>query len=123
MNPQSNSTALFPFTVCMAGVFLITVSMLFFLSCTPKKPTGVLQIFFTGNLAGNYEPCGCKIPKGGVARRVTFMEKQRIEAARELRIDVGNFTDLKSDIGGITTDCIAHSFKLMDYNVVGVSRR
>jgi 2',3'-cyclic-nucleotide 2'-phosphodiesterase (5'-nucleotidase family) len=51
------------------------------------------------------------------------MEKQRIEDARELRIDVGNFTDLKADIGTITTDCIAHSFQMLDYHVVGVSRR
>jgi 2',3'-cyclic-nucleotide 2'-phosphodiesterase (5'-nucleotidase family) len=83
----------------------------------------MLQIFYTGNIAGNFEPCGCKIPKGGVARRVTFMEKQRIEGARELRIDVGNFTDLQADVGSITTDCIAHSFQMLDYHAVGVSRR
>ncbi len=123
MNSQSKSKVWYPITICMTGVFLIIISVLFLLSCSPKKPTGILQIFFTGNMAGNFEPCGCKIPKGGVARRATFMEKQRIEGARELRIDVGNFTDLKADIGGITTDCIAHSFKLLDYHVVGVSRR
>ncbi len=123
MNPQSTSKVWSPITICIPGVFLVIVSVLFLLSCSPKKSTGVLQIFFTGNLAGNFEPCGCKIPKGGVARRVTFMEKQRIEGARELRIDVGNFTDLKSNIGGITTECIAHSFVLLDYHVVGVSRR
>ena len=92
-------------------------------SCGRPKPTGTLQIFFSGDLAGGFAPCGCKIPKGGIARRVTFMKQQRIEGTSELRLDVGNFTDLKQNTGDISTECIAKFFQMKDYQAINVSRR
>ena len=111
-------------TIIIVGLSVtLLIGMLGMNSCGRPKPTGTLQIFFSGDLAGGFKPCGCKIPKGGIARRVTFMKQQRIEGASELRLDVGNFTDLKQNTGDISTECIAKFFQMQNYQAINVSRR
>jgi 2',3'-cyclic-nucleotide 2'-phosphodiesterase (5'-nucleotidase family) len=113
-----------PVLALQATALLTLLTLLCFLNaCQQPKPTGVLQIFYTGNLTGNFQPCACGIPKGGLARRLAFMNQHRIEGAQELRVDIGNFADLKEETGEIATDCIARGFELLDYHAVNVSRQ
>jgi 2',3'-cyclic-nucleotide 2'-phosphodiesterase (5'-nucleotidase family) len=123
-NLKQYPTYLKIYLIQVLGILTVSLFLLFGTnSCSRPKPTGTLQIFFSGDLAGGFAPCGCKIPKGGVARRATFMKQQRIDGASELRLDVGNFTDLKQNTGDISTECIAKFFQMLNYQAINVSRR
>ncbi len=53
----------------------------------------LLTIFFSSNVSGNFEPCGCKVhPAGGLARRAGFVRSFR-EQHNDwvMQIDLGNY--------------------------------
>lgn len=71
--------------------FLVSISSVLGLEDQPEQK--VIRLFFTGDVQGNFEPCGCAGgPTGGIARRVgfcnNFMEKH---GGFALHVDAGNY--------------------------------
>lgn len=51
--------------------------------------SGKITIVYTGNVGGKINPCGCRIPMGGLARRATVIDNIRKEAQNILVLDSG----------------------------------
>ncbi len=85
-------------TVSVSMFFVLLAATVFF-SCSggkdqdvSKKPegkSGKFTIVYSGNVGGKLNPCGCRIPLGGFARRATAIEKIRGEAENVLILDSG----------------------------------
>ena len=51
--------------------------------------SGKFTIVYTGNVGGKVNPCGCRIPLGGFARRSTVIDEIRKDAGDVLILDSG----------------------------------
>jgi hypothetical protein len=51
----------------------------------------------TNDVAGKTSPCGCHTPKGGLARRATFLDSVRAVRKRVLVVDAGGFFPTTDD--------------------------
>ena len=56
-----------------------------------------LLIVTSNDVAGKTSPCGCHTPKGGLARRATFIDSVRTKHAGVLVLDAGNFFPATED--------------------------
>jgi len=93
-----------------------------------------LTVFFSADVHGNLEVCGCPIhPLGGVARRLGYINafRQRSPDAATLMVDGGNIfsdvtndaeTDLAAD-ARLMNDWIVRANEQMDLGVVNLSYR
>jgi 2',3'-cyclic-nucleotide 2'-phosphodiesterase (5'-nucleotidase family) len=50
-----------------------------------------LAIVSTTDVNGKVRPCGCKVPKGGLPRRATFIDQTRAEYSQVAVVDAGGF--------------------------------
>lgn len=65
---------------------------LFFLSCsknTSSLKNGKLTIIYSGNNGAKIDVCGCRIPKGGLAKRATLISQTREKFQNALILDSG----------------------------------
>ena len=53
------------------------------------SPPRRLVILATADLKGKTSPCGCHIPKGGLARLATFVDSTRAAGSPTLLLDAG----------------------------------
>ena len=75
-------------------VVLILSLMCAVLAATNENSETEITVFFTGDVNGNFEPCGCKAgPTGGMARRVGYSRDfaQGYEG-RILNVEAGNYS-------------------------------
>ena len=74
-------------------VISIAVAMLVALGCSkgtaPAGKSGELTIIYTGNFGARIDQCGCRPPKGGLAKRATVLATMRTEAPNALVVDSG----------------------------------
>jgi len=73
------------------GVFLGILAIT--LSCSSPKPmgkNGKLTIIYSGNIGARYDPCGCRIPLGGLARRSTVIKDIKSTTNDVLILDTGS---------------------------------
>lgn len=56
-----------------------------------------LVIVTTNDVAGKTSPCGCHTPKGGLARKATFLDSVRAKHANVLVLDAGGFFPATDD--------------------------
>lgn len=56
-----------------------------------------LLIVSTNDVAGKTSPCGCHTPKGGLARRATFLDSVRAVRKQVVVVDAGGFFPLADD--------------------------
>jgi hypothetical protein len=56
-----------------------------------------LVIVTTNDVAGKTSPCGCHTPKGGLARKATFLDSVRTKQANVLVLDAGGFFPATDD--------------------------
>jgi len=81
----------------LARKILITSSVFYFLAfillAEDNPESRKINIFFTGDVQGNFEPCGCAGgPTGGIARRVGFCDQYSKEnSGFAIHIDAGNY--------------------------------
>ena len=62
-------------------------------SCSKKvstKKSGHITILYSGNVGGEIDICGCRIPKGGLAKRSTFIRQQKVKDPNTLILDSGS---------------------------------
>jgi 2',3'-cyclic-nucleotide 2'-phosphodiesterase (5'-nucleotidase family) len=73
--------------------FALAGMVLAFAGCSKETPSGgmsaKLTIVYTGNVGGLIEPCGCRLPLGGVARRSTEIADLKSENPNAILVDSG----------------------------------
>lgn len=74
-----------------------------------------LAILFGGNLRGNLEMCDCTHPRGGLARRVGYVEgfKKKFKQTAVIQVEAGNFLDATLDYRGQMPSLAALQNKLV----------
>jgi 2',3'-cyclic-nucleotide 2'-phosphodiesterase (5'-nucleotidase family) len=81
-----------------------------------------LIILSTTDMKGKTLPCGCHVPKGGIARQVGFADSVRQLYSNVVRVDGGGFfpeDDTRADVAWFMMD----ELKKMDATAVGVGER
>jgi 2',3'-cyclic-nucleotide 2'-phosphodiesterase (5'-nucleotidase family) len=73
---------------------LLLSSAFVFFGCSGKESgssgkNGKVTIIYTGNIGGRIDPCGCRIPKGGLARRATIVKDMRTQTPDAIVLDSG----------------------------------
>ncbi|MEW6355355.1 MAG: multiheme c-type cytochrome [Planctomycetota bacterium] len=93
-----------------------------FAGCSKKSPPNALVIYFSSDMRGNIEPCGC-IDKqsGGLPRRATAI-RGRGSSAR-LLIEVGNATRGAREWDKLKFKYILMGLEKMDYAALNVGQR
>ena len=75
-------------------VLLFLIMVLVGVSCSSKKEsklkTTEFTIVYTSNIGGRYNPCGCRVPTGGLARRVETLKNILKENPKTLIFDSGS---------------------------------
>ena len=74
---------------------LVSVALALLTSCA--RPTDRLLIVSTDVVQGKTSPCGCHTPKGGLARRATFLDSVRTKQRAVFVVDAGNFFPADED--------------------------
>ena len=81
--------------MCMRiGLYMfLTVTMAVYSSCsTEQKQTGkngTFTLVYSGNIGARYDPCGCRIPLGGLARRSAKLKEIREANEHVIVVDTG----------------------------------
>jgi len=72
------------------ALFMV-VAAAFIISCsrTPEVSIKKLTLVYSGNIGGRKNPCGCKPPMGGFARRSTIIDAVRDQYDNMLIVDSG----------------------------------
>ncbi len=94
-------------------------------TAVPELPDGV-WIHYSGALRGAIDPCGCKIPMGGTARRMGEIDRMMKIASSDahLVVDAGEWRDLGDPIDGNTrTAALLKALKTGHLAAVNVSLR
>ncbi len=80
-------------------------------SAAPQEPTMISLISF-GSLQGDVEMCGChRGPKGGIARRVSWLADVEKQDPDYVQLDLGNFASVKDAVAETET---AFVWKMME---------
>jgi 2',3'-cyclic-nucleotide 2'-phosphodiesterase (5'-nucleotidase family) len=75
----------------VAIAFIFGLSFLLF-ACSKNvssKKNGTITIVYSGNIGAEIDVCGCRIPKGGLAKRATFIGQIRQKDPNALILDSG----------------------------------
>ncbi|MCX7834935.1 MAG: hypothetical protein N2450_02540 [bacterium] len=83
-------------------------------------------IHYSGNLRGMLDPCGCKIPAGGIAQRIGEIEQYQALTHHEAHfwVDAGEWMDLFDPINGDKkTICLLNAIHYGPIVAVNVSIR
>jgi len=83
-----------------------------------------IQIFYSGNIKGYIEPCGCGgVTRGGLAKWSTFIKKNTPNAPINLIVDSGYFTLRQDIIKDLKTEYIAKVMSEIKYDAINISGR
>ncbi len=77
----------------LAGLTLLTLALA---GCSAGDRSS-LVIVTTNDVQGKTSPCGCHTPKGGLARKATFLDSVRTKHANVLVLDAGGFFPASED--------------------------
>jgi hypothetical protein len=81
----------------VARALLLAGSVALAAGCGTGREDRRLLIVTTDDVAGKTSPCGCHTPKGGLARRATFLDSVRAVRKRVLVVDAGGFFPATDD--------------------------
>jgi len=81
-----NGIQILVIAVCLATAVLSVIA-------EDTRETAVINLFFTGDVQGSFEPCGCAGgPTGGIARRVGFSREYLDQhGGVGIHVDAGNY--------------------------------
>src|SRR5712691_11285640 len=74
---------------------LLVASLALLASCGGSDSR--LLVVTTTDVSGKTSPCGCHTPKGGLARRATFLDSMRAVRKHVLVVDAGGFFPVTDD--------------------------
>ncbi len=90
-------------------------------SAKSRRKTDALTIFLTGNELGELRPCGCSGGQlGGLDRRAAVFNS--VPEHKRLIVDTGSLVNSDSEQDLIKFNIILQAFKLLDYDVVSLSK-
>lgn len=75
--------------------------------------SGKLTIIYTGNVGGLIETCGCRIPKGGIARRATVLADMKAESPEAIVVDSGSLLHDSKRLNPPLEDVYRNRMRLM----------
>ena len=109
------------------AVFLMIVSFVF-LNCGKQKVYDhSFTIVYSNNIGGRIEPCGCRIPLGGMERRAGYLKELKNEVDNLLVLDGGvlyfgktNIHDLLVKKYKIHVDIITRCMNYMGLDVLNI---
>ncbi len=85
-------------------------------------PDKIGTVFFTGNVLGKLEPCGCSGGQlGGLDRRAAVFN--RVPRDKRLIVDTGSLVKSDSEQDLIKFNIILQALKLLDYDLVSLSEK
>jgi len=88
----------------------------------PVLQSDKLLVLSTNDVMGKTGPCGCHVPKGGLARRATFVDSLRALYGQVLLVDNGGYVPLENERRDVT-GFLMDAMRLMGTDAVGVSDR
>ncbi|MEW6095068.1 MAG: hypothetical protein AB1567_00885, partial [bacterium] len=89
----------------------------------PQKNSSI-QIFYSGNIKGYLEPCGCGGKKGGgLARWATFIKENTKDAPINLILDSGYFISEQLMEKELKTEYITKVMSEIGYDVINLSEK
>ena len=86
-----------------------------------SSDAAVVKIVATGNVHGEIEPCGCRVPLGGLARKATFIHTLRDSKIPYLVVDGGDLFFSKAQLDGddLATEKIRARTLVEGFNRIG----
>ncbi len=102
--------------------FYISIICLIFFTNISCAQAEVLNIIYTGGVAGELEPCGCSLKTdiGGLARRAGYIEDNSKDLSPYILVDAGNFLGEDTPQGRLKAETMLRSLAAMSYDVVAV---
>ncbi len=103
---------------------ILLAAMLLLTACSPTpKPAALdLPIYFTCDVDGRLEPCGCFTGQyGGLSRLKTVLDQEA--PANALRVDVGDAIGGREDYDLIEYQYVLKAFAAMKYDALNVGQR
>jgi 2',3'-cyclic-nucleotide 2'-phosphodiesterase (5'-nucleotidase family) len=91
-------------------------------AAAPIRQPDQLVILSTTDVKGKTSPCGCHIPKGGLARQASFVDSIRATYDQVLWVDNGGFfpeDNARDDVAAFLMDAM----KTLNLDAVGVGER
>ena len=92
-------------------------------SCGTRSSSdaAVIKIVATGNVHGEIEPCGCRVPLGGLARKATFVHTLHDSKVPYLVVDGGDLFFSKAQLEGddLATEKIRARTLVQGFNRIG----
>ena len=73
----------------LSSIIVLAVLILSCSSTKEKGKSGKVTIIYSGNIGARYDPCGCRIPLGGLARRSTLINGIKSADSDVLVLDTG----------------------------------
>ncbi len=80
-----------PLQLALIALAIVGAAALVGAAASPGKPSAQLVIASTVDVKGKTSPCGCSIPKGGFARRASFLDSLRAQDGAVALVDAGGF--------------------------------
>lgn len=80
-----------------------------------------LVILSVSDVMGRVNPCGCEIPKGGLARHASFVDSTRVDHDQVLLVDAGGY--FPDSARSETALFMIETMREMGYDAVGTGRR
>ncbi len=74
------------------ALFILAAVMAIGMSCSKQAPSGkngTVTFIYTGNIGARIEPCGCRPPKGGMARRANAVKALKEQHPDVITVDSG----------------------------------
>ncbi|MEW6620166.1 MAG: multiheme c-type cytochrome [bacterium] len=109
-------------------LLLLVISLAGMQSPVKGKETNIsiptIQIFYSGNIKGYLEPCGCGGKRGGgLVRWATFIKENTQNAPINLVLDSGYFVSSQKNIKDVKNEYIARAMAQMHYDAINLSEK
>jgi hypothetical protein len=103
----------------LVPLYIAVIWTIFFADISYAQ-AGVLNIIYTGGVAGELEPCGCspKADIGGLVRRAGYIEDNSKDLSPYILVDAGNFLGEDTPQGRLKAEAMLRSLAAMSYDVV-----
>ncbi|MFH1563061.1 MAG: multiheme c-type cytochrome [Nitrospirota bacterium] len=89
-----------------------------------EKNNTSIQIFYSGNIIGYLESCGCGGKQdGGLAKWATFIKKNTQSSPINLILDSGYFISNQQDIKELKTEYVVKAMSEIGYDAINLSER
>ena len=92
-------------------------------SCKKKQASTPFQIYFTADVNGRLEPCGCFTGQYGGLTRIDTWLKHHDPEALSLRLDVGDAIKGTADYDLIHYQHLARAFQQLQYKALNIGAR